>query len=164
MQEQKKNLRKYIIPAMISNAAFFVLTIVDGIFVGNGVGTDALGAVSLAMPFVMIVGALSALFAIGGVAVAAVRLGRGDDEGANQAFMHAFFTIAVVFALLSFIGMRFAGPIASILGANDTFHEMVSSYIFWYSVFIVPAGLLMCFSCFCRNDGNPGLSTMVSRK
>lgn len=39
----------------------FILTIVDGMFVGNGVGTDELGAVSLAMPFVMLVGAFSGI-------------------------------------------------------------------------------------------------------
>lgn len=59
---------------MLANISMFILTIVDGMFVGNGVGTDALGAVSLAMPFVMFLGAVSVLFNIGGVAVAAVRL------------------------------------------------------------------------------------------
>ena len=33
-------------------------TIVDGIFVGRGVGTGALGAVNLAQPLVMIIGAV----------------------------------------------------------------------------------------------------------
>lgn len=47
---------------MIGNLSFFVLTIVDGMFVGNGVGSDALGAVSLAMPFVNFIWALSTLF------------------------------------------------------------------------------------------------------
>ena len=61
MTEQRKNLRKYIIPAMIGNLSFFILTIVDGMFVGNGVGPDALGAVSLAMPFVNLIWALSAV-------------------------------------------------------------------------------------------------------
>ena len=72
MTEQRANLRKYIVPAMIGNLSFFILTIVDGMFVGNGVGADALGAVSIAMPFVNLVWALSTLFNIGGVAVAAV--------------------------------------------------------------------------------------------
>ena len=40
MTEQRKNLRKYIVPAMIGNLSLFVLTIVDGMFVGDGVGTD----------------------------------------------------------------------------------------------------------------------------
>ena len=67
MHEQRKNLYHYIIPALLGNIGMFILTIVDGMFVGNGVGTDALGAVSLAMPFVMLVGAFSVLFNIGGV-------------------------------------------------------------------------------------------------
>ena len=162
MSVQSKNLRKYIIPAMISNAAFFVLTIVDGIFVGNGVGTDALGAVNLGMPFVMVVGAFSALLTIGGVAVAAVRFGRGDDSGANQAFMHSVLAIIIVFAAFTVAGMLFAKQLAVLLGANETFVKMVSDYIFWYSLFSIPAGLHTCLSSFCRNDGNPKISTMAA--
>ena len=40
MNEQRKNLKKYILPAMLSNVSFFILTIVDGMFVGNGVGAN----------------------------------------------------------------------------------------------------------------------------
>lgn len=47
MRKQRKNLIHYIIPALLANISMFILTIVDGMFVGNGVGTDALGAVSL---------------------------------------------------------------------------------------------------------------------
>ena len=66
MSEQSKNLKKYIIPAMLANVSFFILTIIDGMFVGNGVGTDALGAVNLALPFVMIISVFAVLFNIGG--------------------------------------------------------------------------------------------------
>ncbi len=162
MKEQRSNLKKYIIPAMISNAAFFLLTIVDGIFVGNGVGTDALGAVNVAYPYVMIVGAIAALFTIGGVAVAAVRLGRGDDEGANQAFMHSAVITLVVFSILTVVGLCFSENIAILLGANDTYIEMVSDYIFWYSVFLLPAGFYTCFAGFSRNDGRPKLATVAA--
>lgn len=53
MREQRKNLIHYIIPALLANISMFILTVVDGMFVGNGVGTDALGAVSLALTFVL---------------------------------------------------------------------------------------------------------------
>lgn len=162
MSVQSKNLSKYIIPSMISNAAFFVLTIVDGVFVGNGVGTDALGAVNLAIPFVMIVGAIAALFATGGVAVAAIRFGRGDVQGANQAFMHSFSINLVVFSVITIIGTTCSDGIATLLGANDTFHEMVSEYIFYYSIFALPAGLFTCLANFCRNDGDPKIATVAA--
>ncbi len=162
MKEQKRNLVKYILPAMISNASFFILTILDGMFVGNGVGTDALGAVSIAMPYVMIVGAISVLFSIGGVAVASVRLGRGDAKGANQAFMHAFTVVVGVFSVLTVVGLLFSDQIALLLGANATYQDMVSDYIFWYSLFAVPSGLYTCLASFCRNDGNPLLCTKAA--
>ncbi len=162
MKEQRNNIIKYILPAMISNASFFILTIVDGMFVGNGVGIDALGAVSLAMPYVMIVSAISVLFSIGGVAVASVRLGRGDTKGANQVFMHSFCAVVTVFGILTVVGMAFADQIALILGANDTYKDMVSDYIFWYSLFAVPSGLYTCLASFCRNDGDPNLCTVAA--
>lgn len=61
---------------MLANVSFFILTIIDGMFVGNGVGTDALGAVNLALPFVMIINVFAVLFNIGGITVTAIRMGR----------------------------------------------------------------------------------------
>jgi len=43
------------LPTILSQCAFFLFTIIDGIFVGNGVGTDALSAVNLAAPLVMLI-------------------------------------------------------------------------------------------------------------
>lgn len=38
-----KLILSYVLPTILSQCAFFLFTIVDGIFVGRGVGTDALG-------------------------------------------------------------------------------------------------------------------------
>ena len=162
MKQQKQNLKKYVLPAMLSNASFFILTIVDGMFVGNGVGIDALVAVSIATPYVMIVGAISVLFSIGGVAVAAVRMGRGDAKGANQVFMHSFTAVMVVFGLLTILGTFCADQIAVLLGANDTYKDMVADYVFWYSIFTIPSALYTCFASYCRNDGNPVLCSQTA--
>lgn len=85
---RNKTVMKYVLPTILSQCAFFLFTIIDGIFVGHGVGTDALGAVNLAMPFIMIIGAAFMLTTIGGVTITAIRIGRKDFEGANNAFMH----------------------------------------------------------------------------
>lgn len=162
MNEQRAQLRKYIIPSLISNASFFILNIVDGMFVGNGVSIDALGAISLSLPWIMVVNAIAVLFSVGGVSVTAIRLGRGDVKGANQAFMHAFSAIVGIFVILTLIGTVFSDQVAMVMGANETFRDMVSEYIFWYSLFLVPAGLLTCLSSFCRNDGNPRISTIAA--
>ena len=77
MKSRKKTLCKYVVPTILGSVSYFLFTIVDGIFVGHGVGTDALGAVNIAFPFVMVVCASFMLTTIGGVTVTAIRLGRG---------------------------------------------------------------------------------------
>ena len=58
---RRKTLIKYVIPSILSNACIFLFTIVDGVFVGRSIGSDALGAVNIAMPVVMIATAINML-------------------------------------------------------------------------------------------------------
>ena len=80
---RRKTLIKYVVPSVLSNACIFLFTIVDGVFGGQGIGSDALGAVNIAMPVVMIATAINMLTSIGGCAIAAIRLGQNDKEGAK---------------------------------------------------------------------------------
>lgn len=148
---------KYVIPTMLGSVCFFLFTIVDGIFVGHGVGTNGLGAVNLVMPFVMVVNALFMLATIGGVTIVAIRLGRGDVQGANQAFMHAMSIALLISVALSGAGIFFPHQLCALLGARGDFHEMAAEYLFWYSVFIIPSGMSTALQGFCRNDGDPVL-------
>ncbi len=162
MSIRGEKLRKYVLSATLSNCSFFLLTIVDGIFVGRGVGTDALGAVNLAMPFVMVLGALFTLTMVGGVTVTAIRLGREDKIGANQAFMHSITSTVLIAIVAMLVGVFFTKQLAVIMGANETYLTMVVDYLFWYSIFIIPNALLISFSGFCRNDGFPILSSVAA--
>ena len=95
----------------------FLFSVVDGIFVGNGAGIQALGAVNLALPFVLVANALNAMAGIGGVTITAIRFGRGDKEGAQNAFMHSFTINLCVAVLITLIGCVFTEPVCSLLGA-----------------------------------------------
>lgn len=152
-----RNLMTYVFPAIIGQVAFFLFTIVDGIFVGRGVGENALGAVNIVNPFVMIVNALYLLVTIGGAAVAAVRHGRGDKDGANHAFMHSFTLMVILAVILTVIGTCFTKPVGRLLGANAVYLPYVADYLFWYSAFIIPSAMAILLQFFCRNDGSPVL-------
>lgn len=152
-----KNLIKYVVPTILSSVCFFMFTIVDGIFIGRGVGDNGLGAVNLVLPFVMIVDAGIMLVTTGGVTITAIRFGEGDVVGANQTFMHSVIGTCAAAVVLCLGGVLFAGPICTFLGASGTFHQMAAEYMFWYSVFIIPASLSTMLQGFCRNDGSPVL-------
>lgn len=156
-----KLILKYVLPTILSQCAFSLFTIIDGIFVGRGVGTDALGAVNLAQPLVMVIGAAFMLTTIGGVTITAIRIGRKDYEGANQAFMHATVSTLVVAALFTLVGTLFTRPLAVLLGAEGVYVKMVCDYLFWYTAFTIPSALSATLQGFGRNDGAP-VFVMVS--
>ena len=76
-----KTLCQNIFPAVGGLFATYLYNVVDGIFVGQGVGAQALGAVNVAVPFITFTVALAAMFPMGGATVVAIRVGRGDQEG-----------------------------------------------------------------------------------
>ena len=161
MNERRKTLLKYVIPTLLASCSSFLYIIVDGIFVGQGVGKEALGAVNLALPFTLISTALGMLMTIGGITVAAIRLGRQDNNGANNAFMHAVTASSLIGLLLMLAGMIFAEQIAVISGANGTFLKMTADYIFYYSMFSLPFLISITLQGFVRNDGSPVLVSIA---
>ena len=158
MNAKAKSLLGNILPALGGLFVTYLYNVVDGIFVGQGVGSAALGAVNIAVPFITTMTALTAMFPMGGATVVAIRMGRGDKEGANHAFMTAFSLTIFVSALLMTVGMVFSQPIVGICGAKALSAEMrrmAQQYLFYCSAFSVPMLIGSCLSVFVRNDGSP---------
>ncbi len=159
---RRKKIFQNVAPAILSNACVFLFSVVDGIFVGNGVGSQALGAVNLALPFVLLAQALNAMSSIGGVTITAIRFGRGDREGAQNAFMHSFTLNFIVGVLITLSGSVFTNEVCGLLGASDSYLPLVKEYVFWYALFAIPNALSLNLQSFCRNDGSPGLVAVTN--
>lgn len=161
MSEKTKSLFGYIFPALGGLFVTYLYNIVDGIFVGQGVGAAALGAVNIGVPFITLVVAIAAVLPMGGATVVAIRMGRGDKKGANHAFMTAFSLTVLLSVLLMVAGMAFSRQIVDLSGArelSDKMREMSAQYLFYYSAFSIPMLMSTCLSVFIRNDGSPALS------
>ena len=161
MNQNARSLLRYILPALGGLFVTYLYNVVDGIFVGQGVGSAALGAVNIAVPFITAVVALTAMFPMGGATVVAIRMGRGDKDGANHAFMTAFSLTLLGAAILMIVGMVFSQQIVDLSGAKHLsaeLREMAAQYLFYYSAFSVPMLMGTCLSVFVRNDGSPALS------
>ena len=161
MNRRRKALFGSIFPAVGGLFVTYLYNVVDGIFVGRGVGDTALGAVNLAVPFITFAVAAAAMFPMGGATVVAIRLGRGDREGANRAFMAAVSLTLLLSLLLMLAGMAFAPQIVRLSGAaglSGELQELSATYLFYYSAFSVPMLMSTCLSVFVRNDGAPALS------
>ena len=161
MNAKVKSLCGYIFPAMGGLFVTYLYNVVDGIFVGQGVGSAALVAVNIAVPFITFVVAIAAMFPMGGATVVAIRMGREDKKGANQAFMTAITLTLAISVLLMIVGMVFSQQIVDISGASklsDEMRKMAADYLLYYSAFSIPMLMSTCLSVFVRNDGSPTLS------
>lgn len=161
MNTKTKSLFGYIFPALGGLFVTYLYNVVDGIFVGQGIGSAALGAVNIGVPFITFVVAVAAMFPMGGATVVAIRMGREDQDGANHAFMTAFSLMVLLSVILMVVGMVFSGQIVDLSGAKKLsaeMREMSAQYLFYYSAFSIPMLMSTCLSVFIRNDGSPTLA------
>lgn len=159
---RNKIIFQNVAPAVLANACVFLFSVVDGIFVGQGAGMQALGAVNLALPFVLIVQALNAMASIGGVTITAIRFGSGDEEGAQAAFMHAVTINFAVGCLVTLIGCGLTAPVCRLLGASGGYFDLAQDYVFWWALFAAANSVSLNLQSFCRNDGDPGLVAVTN--
>ena len=125
------------IPSMITMAFGALYQIADGLFVGRFIGEDALAAVNLIMPIIMIVFGFSNLIATGASVRISVLLGEKRREEASRVFT---FTLKVIFLLscaLGALGYTLAEPFVRLLapGATETAIGYGITYTRVYSAF-----------------------------
>ena len=159
---RRKRILQNVAPAILANACVFLFSVVDGVFVGNGAGSQALGAVNLALPFVLLAQALNAMASIGGVTFTAIRFGRGDKAGAQSAFMHSLTLNLLAGILITLAGSVCTGAVCSLLGASESYLPLVREYVCWYALFAIPNALSLNLQSFCRNDGSLGLVAVTN--
>ena len=161
MNPKAKQLCSYIFPAVGSLFVTYLYNVMDGIFVGQGVGSAALGAVNIGVPFITFAVAIVAMFPMGGATIIAIRMGRDDKDGANNAFMTALTLTVLTAVILTVVGTVFSQQIVDLSGAlklGEEMRRMSTDYLFYYSAFSLPMLMSNCLSVFVRNDGSPTLS------
>ena len=106
------------IPNMISMAVVSLYTIADGIFVGYYIGAQALAAINLVMPLIMISFAFSDMVAVGSSVQIAIWLGRKDEKMASRIFSTACLLILLSALVMGTLAYAFSYPLVQLLGAT----------------------------------------------
>ena len=116
------------IPTMIGMLINALYNLVDTYFVG-GLGTDQMGAVTVAFPLGQIVVGLGLLFGNGAAAYLSRLLGRGDKDTANKVASTAIYSGVSIGAIVILFSIIFLEPILKQAGAI----ESVITYAVTYS-------------------------------
>ena len=132
------------LPSMVSMSVVSLYTVADGIFVGRCIGADALAAVNLVMPLIMISFALADLIAVGSAVQIAIRLGEKKQDDANRIFSFCAGLIFLISCAAGVLGWFFAEPAVKLMGADATVTAYAVDYLRMYAVF--SPGIMIFFA------------------
>ena len=151
------NLIKFALPTVIAQIFMGIYSMVDGIFVSNVIGTNALSAVNIVMPYVMIVLAFGVMIGTGGNAIISVQLGEGRKKEAKENFTLLCILCLVGCGIISAMSIIFCKPLLTFLGASDRLMNYCTRYALPLFC-IAPMALLgMALQSFFIANGTPGL-------
>ena len=114
-----KLLVQYATPAIIAMAASSLYNIIDGIFIGQGVGPEAIMGLALTMPIMSLTAAFGAMVGVGGSTLMSVRLGQRDYEAAKKILGSVLVMNVVMGISLGLILQILLPPILRFFGASD---------------------------------------------
>jgi putative MATE family efflux protein len=161
MKSLWKEFMKYAVPSVIGMMVSALYIVVDGIFVGRGVGASALASINVALPITTLMIAITMMITMGGAAVMSIKFGENKYEEGNNIFLQSLFLIVFITGIVSIIGVLFPVQLARILGASEGLVKGTAQYLRYYLIFGLGFSGSLALSAFVRNDGNPNLSMIA---
>ena len=114
-----KLLWKYALPAIIAMTATSLYNIVDSIYIGHGCGALALGALTVAKPFMDICAAFGSLVGVGASSLLAIYLGEKDYDRANRVLGNVIVMNIILSSIVMAVGLVWLDPILMAFGASE---------------------------------------------
>ncbi|MGL5347505.1 MAG: MATE family efflux transporter [Peptostreptococcaceae bacterium] len=152
---------KYAVPSALALCISSLYTVIDGIFVGQGVGDSALAAVSIVLPFIVIIFGIANMLAVGGGALVSKNVGADKIDKAVNIFRQVFKLLLIISCAISALCTVFTEQIVTLLGATNTLKPLSIEYLKYYGIFCIPNLIGIVLNSFVRNDNRPKLA-MIS--
>ncbi len=152
------------VPSMITMLFGALYQIADGLFVGRFIGEDALAAVNLIMPVIMMVFGFSNMIATGASVRISVLLGEKKREEASAVFSYSIKIIFILSCLIGLVGFLFADWFVCLLapGATEQAVSYGITYIRIYALFAPLSFLYFATDNYLRVCGKEKLSMWLS--
>ncbi|MCK5736129.1 MAG: MATE family efflux transporter, partial [Spirochaetaceae bacterium] len=154
-------LVKMSLPATFAMLVNGLYNLVDTIFIGRGVGTEAIGGLALSFPAQMIIMGFGISIGQGAASIVSRNLGAQNDARARRAAGNAFAMALTAGLLILVSGRLFLEPLLNLLGAEDSLRVHARDYlsiILLGSPFIM---LAMTSNNLLRAEGKAKVSMVV---
>lgn len=155
-QSVPQALVRFALPVVAGLFLMRVSTVIDGILVGQAIGTVGVAAVTICDPFVLLVTSLAVLVGDGGSFVIALSLGANDPKKAARTVGTGIATAAVLSFAFALATTVLADPLLRLAGATEEILPHARPFlqiIAWSSLFTTIATGI---SSYVRTAGFPG--------
>ncbi|CAA0083226.1 Multidrug export protein MepA [BD1-7 clade bacterium] len=151
----------YAVPTVLGMLAMSSAGIVDGMFLGNFVGANAIAAVNIVLPVFSLMMGLTLMVNVGSTVIAGELLGRNESQAASRIFSQTLVLVTLL-AVIFVTAIMFAlEPVIRLLGANEQLVGITAQYL-RIIMLSMPAYMLgICLYYFVRLDGRPKLASVA---
>ena len=153
--------RAMFFPTLVGMVFNSVLNICDGMFVGHGVGSNALAAINIVAPLFLVCTGIGLMFGIGASVIGGIRLAEGNVKGARIIMTQAYIAGAVIFGLVILMSLLFTRPVLYALGCSEPLEQLATDYLLW----LLPGLVFFYLQCagmmLIRLDGSPKYAMSV---
>ncbi len=154
--------QNYFFPTLFGLIFNALITVVDGIFVGQGVGPDGIAAVNIIAPLFMVVTGIGLMLGIGCSVVSGIAMAQGDSDKACVNMTQASVLGAVLIGMLVTVLSVSGEGMTRLLGCSDTLMPEALDYLAW----LLPGMFFLVFECIgmmvIRLDGSPKFAMMCN--
>ncbi len=120
---------KYFVPAFVGVFVNALYNIVDRIFIGQGVGAEALSGISVIFPVMLIMMGFGMLIGIGTGVFVSINLGKKDLEKAEKTLGTGFALMLVVSVIIMIVIYLLKEPILRSFGSTEETFQYANDYL-----------------------------------
>ncbi len=157
-----RNILKFAIPTIAMTVFMSFYTMVDGLFVSNLIGTNALSAINLTAPIIQLVTAVSTMLATGGSAVIMKKMGEQKSKEAKEDFTFLILVNVVVGIFMCALGYLAMDRIFAGMNLSADVEGYCVEYLSRYLIFTVPILLMNNFTLYMIASEKAALSLVCS--
>ena len=131
-----RDILRTSLPMLIAQVLNLLYSIIDRVYIGRipDAGTEALGAVGLCFPIIILITGFTNMFGLGGSPIFSMAMGRGDKKQAAEVENTAFRLLIVTAVVITVIGEFFGAPLLRLFGATEAELPMSLSYLRIYLI------------------------------
>ncbi len=148
-------LLSFGVPTFLAMLVQTLYNMVDIIFVGRFVGTEAIAGLTIVLPIQLFTVGIGLMTGIGGSSLISRKLGSGDVKSAERALGNALLLTLIVAAIITITGLANVKFWCRVLGATDSILPYSADFLGIILAGMAFSTVSFAFSHLIRAGGNP---------